>query len=56
MARDHGRHLDGEFVGGRRQVIVTEVEVTHGGVAIHGVDDVTSPLEIDSAMTDVEDF
>jgi len=38
VSSNDGTQLDGEFVGGRSHVIITEVEEADAGVAVESVD------------------
>lgn len=44
VSSNDGTQLDGEFVGGRSHVIITEVEEADAGVAVESVDQVTGSL------------
>ena len=54
MSRDGWRNFDREFVVWSLQVVVAEIEYTNARVSIQGIDDVTTTLEADLAMGNVE--
>ena len=54
MSSEHCSYLDREFVGGRIQIIMTEVEVPDASVPIEGIDQVAGPLVANPAVAHVE--
>lgn len=51
---DYRRYFDGEFIRCRAEVVVGEDEVANVDIAVEGVDDVATALEVDPAVGHVE--